>query len=46
MAYIILAAAFLLLLGTYQFITIRRLLKFYGADIKKKGILAVNKRYL
>lgn len=40
--YIILAIAFLLLLGTYQFITIRRLLKFYGADVKKKGVLAVN----
>lgn len=42
MAYIIFAIALLLLLGTYQFITIRRLLKFYGADVKKKGILAVN----
>ncbi len=42
MAYIILAVAVVLLLGTYLFFIIRRLLKFYGADVKKKGIMAVN----
>lgn len=42
MAYIMFAVMLLMLLGTYLFFLIRRLLKFYGADVKKKGILAVN----
>lgn len=38
--FIMLAAA--VFIACYTFFCVRRLLKFYGADVKKKGILAIN----
>lgn len=42
MRLLLMALPIAILVAGYAFFCIRRLLKFYGADVKKKGILAIN----